>query len=262
MALDQAHGIILKSQKFRESSKILRVFTEEYGTISLIAKGVRGPKSKTAGLTEVLNHVVVSFYRKPGQDLYLLKQVDIQDAFSGLRAVYEGLTVALAVTEVVYRITIQEAAHAELFADLLQALQSLDAGAKRPLNYYWAFLLSVQHTFGCGMTVDQCSVSGQALPEGSAAFHLDYGGTIDAENSDAATADARISPESRWVIHYLQNNTGDRLDRLAPSEPCRKEINTLLHRYMRYHIEGFSEPQSLKLLTTNRPDPTATTRSL
>ncbi|CAN5615892.1 hypothetical protein BH23PAT2_BH23PAT2_01880 [soil metagenome] len=46
-------GIVLKRTEFREADRILQVMTSDNGKVSLIAKGVRKPKSRLAGGIEL-----------------------------------------------------------------------------------------------------------------------------------------------------------------------------------------------------------------
>ncbi|PPC90552.1 MAG: DNA repair protein RecO [Methylobacter sp.] len=57
-------GFILKYRNYRETSIILEVFTRDYGKINLLAKGVRKPKSKTAGLLQPFLPLLISFTGK------------------------------------------------------------------------------------------------------------------------------------------------------------------------------------------------------
>lgn len=45
MAIEKLEGIVIGETLFSESSKILKVFTKEYGIISIMSKGCRRPKS-------------------------------------------------------------------------------------------------------------------------------------------------------------------------------------------------------------------------
>lgn len=57
-------AFILQQQKFRETSLLMDVLTRDFGRISLLAKGVRKPKSKTAGLLQPFIPLAVSFFGK------------------------------------------------------------------------------------------------------------------------------------------------------------------------------------------------------
>lgn len=70
------HGYILQHKPFRESSLILDVLTRDYGLISLLAKGVRKAKSRTAGV--LLPFSLLKFSYQDRLDLKLLLDVEYQ----------------------------------------------------------------------------------------------------------------------------------------------------------------------------------------
>ena len=57
-------AFILHSRKYREPSLILDVLTEDFGILSLIAKGVRKNKSKWAGLLRNFTPIKLSYSGK------------------------------------------------------------------------------------------------------------------------------------------------------------------------------------------------------
>lgn len=54
-------AFILQQRKYRESSLIIDVLTRDFGRISLLAKGVRKTKSKTAGLLQPFIPLLISY---------------------------------------------------------------------------------------------------------------------------------------------------------------------------------------------------------
>ena len=56
----KVEGIVLKEINYQESSKILTVFTKEYGIISIMSKGCRNLKSKLRGVSNKLSYA--NFY--------------------------------------------------------------------------------------------------------------------------------------------------------------------------------------------------------
>ncbi len=55
------HGIVLSRREYQEADRILTVLTPDHGKISLIAKGVRKPKSKLAGGIELFSVSELTF---------------------------------------------------------------------------------------------------------------------------------------------------------------------------------------------------------
>lgn len=73
-------GIIVKTQDYKESSKIIYVLTKEYGYISIIAKGARRLKSKLRSVTTTLTYGYFHIYYKEDK-LSILIEVDVLDYF-------------------------------------------------------------------------------------------------------------------------------------------------------------------------------------
>ncbi len=55
-------AFILQQRKYRETSLIIDVLTRDFGRISLLAKGVRKAKSKTAGLLQPFIPLAISYF--------------------------------------------------------------------------------------------------------------------------------------------------------------------------------------------------------
>ena len=62
-------GIILKQIPFLEKDRIITIYSQEYGKLRLIAKGIRSPKSKFGGSLETLNSVSLSIIKRNSIDL-------------------------------------------------------------------------------------------------------------------------------------------------------------------------------------------------
>jgi DNA repair protein RecO (recombination protein O) len=56
-----ARAYILHTQPFRDTSRILEVFTREQGRVSVFARGVRGPKARLASLLQPFQPLLISF---------------------------------------------------------------------------------------------------------------------------------------------------------------------------------------------------------
>lgn len=52
---------ILSARPYQDSSLLLEVFTRDYGRVGLVARGARGPKSKTRALLQTLNPLLLSW---------------------------------------------------------------------------------------------------------------------------------------------------------------------------------------------------------
>ncbi len=114
-------AFILHQQNYRESSLIIDALTRDFGRISLIAKGVRKAKSKTAGVLRPFVSLSLSFVGKG--DLKTLTDAEMlchANELTGL-AFYCGFYV----NELVCNFLYKDDPHPEVFQDYQECLSKL-----------------------------------------------------------------------------------------------------------------------------------------
>lgn len=80
MALEKSEALVLRVLPFRDTSKILTVYSADHGLVSLLAKGVRGPKPRFGAALELFAHIDLVYYEKNSRDLQLLSQATLLEA--------------------------------------------------------------------------------------------------------------------------------------------------------------------------------------
>jgi len=78
-------AFILQHKKYRESSLILDVLTRDFGIVSILARGVRKPKSKTAGLLLAFTDLKLSYIGR--NELKILTNVELGETTVQLKGI-------------------------------------------------------------------------------------------------------------------------------------------------------------------------------
>jgi DNA repair protein RecO (recombination protein O) len=119
-------AFILQQRKFRETSLIIDALTRDFGRVSLLAKGVRKAKSKTAGLLQPFIPLTLSYLGK--SELKILTHVEITQPFIQLQglAVYCGFYA----NELIGCFLHQHDPHPEVFAYYEKCLSGLSDRSK------------------------------------------------------------------------------------------------------------------------------------
>ena len=126
MSLKKTNGIILKTRRQGETSKIITIYTRDYGKISLVAKGSRSIKSRHWGTLEPFTHIALVFYHKENRELQFLSQADIVQSFDPVRAQLGKMSLASIMCDLVNRVEVGEAVNPQLFGLLLDSITSLE----------------------------------------------------------------------------------------------------------------------------------------
>lgn len=80
----QIEGIIICEKDYSDTSKIIDIFTKEYGIIGVIAKGAKTMKSRLRSVTGKFAHGIFNIYYKENK-LSTLKEVDIINNFNNIK---------------------------------------------------------------------------------------------------------------------------------------------------------------------------------
>ncbi|MEP7219243.1 MAG: DNA repair protein RecO, partial [Bacteroidota bacterium] len=118
-------SIVLRTRKFRESSKIVTLYTREHGKMSVVARGVVRPKSKYGSALQPMAFLSTNVYRKEGRDLHNLSIAEPLERFNVLSSSLERLSAGMAIVEIVEAAMHDEDRNEPLFEALLAALRTL-----------------------------------------------------------------------------------------------------------------------------------------
>jgi len=118
-------GVILKTMDYKEKDKLMWVFTEEFGKISVLCKGVRSQKSKFQSLVRPL--LFGDFLVYKGKSLYSLNEGSIINAFSKLSTTLELLTYGSYFVELVDIVSVDGEPQELVYRNLVTALYLLEA---------------------------------------------------------------------------------------------------------------------------------------
>jgi DNA repair protein RecO (recombination protein O) len=237
----KSEAIVLRTMKYRETSRIATLYTKEIGKISVIAKGARDGRSRLGGALQPMNHVGVLFYMKESRDLQLLTQCDIARSFPGLTTDLDRMAAAMAAVELTDAVTPREEPNHEIFDLLSSTLDAVSVATKQPGNALYYFEL---HLLGIiGFRPDMricanCRKPVEPLAAGSG-VHMTANGILCPECSRKGFGLEVLSPSALAVLQRLQA-TGDPASatRMVLDPRVRGEIAGVLRRFLLGHVEG------------------------
>jgi DNA repair protein RecO (recombination protein O) len=142
-------AFILHQRKFRETSLIIDVLTRDFGRVSLLAKGVRKARSKTAGLLQPFIPLTLSYFGKA--ELKTLTDVEIIQSAIELK----GLTLycGFYINELVAYFLHQYDPHPDVFTHYRECLSCLSDSSKMEAALR-VFELNLMDAVGYGLQLD------------------------------------------------------------------------------------------------------------
>jgi DNA repair protein RecO (recombination protein O) len=246
-------AVILKAMKYRETSKIVTLYTRQFGKISAVAKGARGVKSKFGAALEPMSYVSVVLYRKENRALQYITQCDIIKPFLDLFNKIEKMSVGMCVVELMDAVMHNEEENPPMFRLLVETLDAVDSSRKNVQNLFLFFEIHLASLLGFKPNFANCIMCGERLSAEAASdfsvvIDLSQGGGICANcargDSDRST---KVTLQAFRVLERLSRCRVDAVTNISLSDALRSEIADTLHQYLKYHVEGMRDLKSTEV---------------
>ncbi len=237
-------AIVLKSMKYRDSSKILTLYTRQFGKVSVIAKAARDRKSKFGASLDPMSYVTAVLYWKEGRDLQLLSQCDLAEHLRFLTEDLEKMACAMGVIELLNAVTHGEEQNERLFQLTVEALLAINAATKSVLLALYTFEVRLLDILGFKPNFHACFHCGRSLDEpgtvgGKIGMHISAGGVSCNNCRMQHPGLEEISFPALKVLQRMQElRSVEPITRLHVSAGTAEEIRSVLRRYFQSHIDG------------------------
>ena len=151
-------AIALKATDYKESDKLILLYSLEYGKISVHAKGI---KKGSAKLKFAADQFCFGQYElAKTDDRFTLKTCDQLESFYSLREDVLTYYAACTVAECLMNYTEEGQSEPQVFVETLKALQALTNGVE-PLLVALRYILAFLEMQGFKLEFDRCSVCGE-----------------------------------------------------------------------------------------------------
>ncbi len=221
--MDKIEGIILSSQDYGETSKILNIITKEYGIIGVIAKGCKTMKSSLRSYTDKLTYGYFYMHYKKDK-LSILSSVDVIDNFREIKKDIVKISYASYLLELcgqVYKHSLKSG----ICDILINALMKINEGYDPliimnivELKYldYLGVMPVLDACAKCGRTTSICTLSSYA------------GGYL---CNDCRTNEKIVSDKTIKLIRMLYYVDISKISKVDVSKEAKHEINCFLDEY-------------------------------
>jgi DNA repair protein RecO (recombination protein O) len=148
MSLVKSEAFVLKSFKYGEASKIVTLFTRDYGKINAIVKGARNSKSKLCGTVESMNYINAIIYLKENRELHLISNAEYLESFMNIISDFSKLEAAYKIIEILSKSLPERDVNKLLFEILKNTFTKLNSAERNCLNYVLHFQIQLINILG------------------------------------------------------------------------------------------------------------------
>lgn len=131
-------AFVLKSFKYKDTSKIVTLFTKEFGKINALIKGVRNFKSGKCGVLESMNYVSVILYFRDNRNLQFISSAEYKTYYPGILRDFEKIKTAFKIIDLLSKTIPENEKHSKLFELLKDSFEFLNiSGNDNAITYIY-----------------------------------------------------------------------------------------------------------------------------
>jgi DNA repair protein RecO (recombination protein O) len=225
---------VLRRLNLGETDRIVTLFTRERGKLRCVAKGARGPRSRLSGATEPF--CVFEGLLSQGQNLDVLNQAEVRDAFLGIRKDLERVGYASHFAEVVNAGTEERQPLGELWDLLVAALTTLET-ARTPDVLCRAFELQAMRVLGYEPRLHECVVDEAEIDPAWIVFHPLRGGVLCRRCAARTPGSIRIGAPALGAMQLMMFQPLIRAAHSDLPSEVAGELQRALVPYVRHQLE-------------------------
>jgi DNA repair protein RecO (recombination protein O) len=199
--IERAHGLILRTRPFTETSLIANWLTPEFGRISTVAKGARRAKSPFRGKLDLFYEGEFSFQRSRRSELHTLREVVLRDTHAALRHELGYLRQASYAAPLIEQTTETQTPLPEIYELFFGFLDALPRQPPKPRTVF-AFELKLLSALGLSPDV----------------------------------AESKLPAETRALVNALTETDWKSLPALRASATQARAVRQFLHGFLIFHL--------------------------
>jgi len=230
--LFKTRGIVLNFIKYKETSIIVKIFTEEFGLQSYIVNSVRTKNTKTGiALYQPLTLLDLVVYHKSNKSINRISEIKCNSPFKSIPYDIKKTSIALFITEILSRTVKIESFNKQKFEFLYSSIKILDELETNFENFHIIFLIRLSKYLGFEPQ------SAQEIVNQIHSWEKQY-----IDNNIQVKHDSDLI---NMMNNYLSSGYNDVI---KSNNLIRNNIIDLLIKFYSLHIESIGEIKSLQVL--------------
>lgn len=252
MGFKKTEAIVIKAVNLREADKIVTFFSQDYGKIQGIAKGIRKIKTRYSGKLELFNRVKVILFQKAeilydggihgAHPLLPITQVDVVETLPALHTDFNKIVGASYIAEFLNKVFEDyDHTHPEVYTLVCDTLGTL-AGTDQIRNILPAFEIKLLAYLGYAPVLDRCTNCGErkldAPPAatGQLGFSSAAGGVLCSRCRPLKKESLAITAPALHTLQQLSVTKMAQIPAVSLPKEQYQQIKIILTNYFQYHV--------------------------
>lgn len=230
----RTEGIVLKEIRYRDTSKIIRVYSREYGRISVMARGAYRPKSQLIANTQPFSYNDYNLNR--GRNFFYLNQGNLINSFYYIRERMERVAYGSYMLELIEKSLPEEQEHEKIFLLLRKGLMVLEKLDKDFIKFIISYELKFISFLGYKPYLHGCVLC-ENNNMGNIKFSIENGGIICTNCFRKSAFSFGIDREIYRAMNEFLYSTLDESHKVNLPNKSLYKLHEILVEYILYSID-------------------------
>ena len=169
-------GIVIKADDYKDSDKLVTIFSAEKGLIRARARGVKKNKAKLAFAVQPFAFIEFMMTERDG--FYNIINASSIDQFYTITSDFDNYIFMIACLEVVQKTVKENENQLELFLLLLNSLKIVAYDKVSSINVFIKFMIESMRLLGFSFVFDKCACCSGRLNDNHVGFSYEHNGLL------------------------------------------------------------------------------------
>ena len=151
-------GLVLKVFPYSNTSIICNIFTNNYGKLTFIVKGIRKPKQPLLSIIQPFNLIELQYYYKKDRGIQLIKEADIIISFEKLRNNFSTIIIGSTILNIINKVFEKEYSNDIIFRLIYKTLNKLSGINYNNKLYFIFFIFHLNKQLGFMPDMDEIKI--------------------------------------------------------------------------------------------------------
>lgn len=230
----KTEGIVIKEMRYKDTSKILSIYTKKYGKITAMARGAYRPKSRIIANTQPFSYNEYQLFK--GKNFYYINQADIIDSFYPIREKIERVVYGQYMLELIEKSMEEGQENPKIFMLLLKGLQLLSDMDGDFLKFITAYELKFISFLGYRPYLERCVICGNKDVK-NIRYSPKEGGIICSNCFDLDSSSIYLDSKLYKGMNELLYIPLDKIEKVKLPSDCIKMIHSITVQHILYNID-------------------------
>lgn len=250
MSRYEINGYVIRGISTGETSRVVTLFTLEYGKIKCMAKGVKKSATKKGGALELFSCLKGIIYKKENVELGTISSFDIINDYSGITVEPLKYGYCSAFCEIIDKSFNIDQPQPELFnliGNFFKYMQKKDKQYASSL--FWSAFIKTIRLLGYEPGLYECVVCGKKNPGRAAFYSPEKGGIICSKDISVDEHYGKLSAKGLRTLQYFLAKPLSDITKVKCSASILKEVAHFVFAFAEYHMGLHRGLKSFKFLS-------------